>query len=86
VGILAVSADEIVWAVFGAVPRDPHRPRSLAEALRRGLVPPRFMPEALAILRAYDARPRKPTWALPARSLYNDPGWDNVVRALEEDR
>jgi hypothetical protein len=46
------------------------------------------MSEALEILEAIDRRyfPHPPTWALPARSLYNDPGWDNVIRAMEEDR
>ena len=58
---------------------------SLAEAIRRGLVPPCHLQEALEIV-ARLPYPRRPTWALPARSLYNDPGWDNAIRALEEDR
>lgn len=61
------------------------RPRSLAEALRRGLVPEHYLEEAWAIISKYPY-PRRPRTALPARSLYNDASWDNVIRALEEDR
>lgn len=63
---------------------DHHRPRSIAEALRRGLVPPQFMREALEIAAELDRRPRKPKCALPARSLYNDHSWDNAVRVIED--
>ena len=64
------------------------QPHSIYQAIRLGLVPQRLMSEALEILEAIDRRyfPHPPTWALPARSLYNDPGWDNVIRAMEEDR
>jgi hypothetical protein len=65
---------------------DRSRPRSLFEAMRRGLIPPQHMAEAKKIMAMMDSRPRKPKTALPARSAYNDPSWDNVVRALEEDR
>jgi hypothetical protein len=30
--------------------------------------------------------PHSPTWSLPARPDDASPSWDNVVRALEEDR
>jgi hypothetical protein len=62
-----------------------NRPNSLLVALQRGLVPPEFVSEAREILAGYPY-PRTPRTALPARSEYNNPGWDNVVRALEEDR
>ncbi len=77
-------SEAIIYAVFRSGPKAPVR--SLCEAMRRGIIPPRYVGEALAILKQYDSRPRKPTWAIPARSLYNDPGWDNVIRAYEEDR
>lgn len=62
------------------------RPRSLCEALRRGLIPKMHLTAAMQILISYTDRPRKPTWALPARSLYNDPSWDDAVRILERDK
>lgn len=58
---------------------------SLLRALELGLVPEQFKEQAVAILKSYPY-PRNPKWALPARSEYNNGGWDNVVRALEEDR
>ena len=61
--------------------------RSLAEAKRRGDIPLQFMPTADAMLAriAVHHSPR-PTTGIPARSAYNDPGWDNLIRAMEEDR
>jgi hypothetical protein len=38
---------------------------------------------ARAYVRPY---PHSPTWSLPARPDDASPSWDNVVRALEEDR
>ena len=62
-------------------------PRSIFRALQLGLVPEQYRKEAMAIIADLDKKyTRHPKWALPARSLYNDPGWDNVVRALDEDR
>jgi hypothetical protein len=58
---------------------------SIAEALRLRLVPLEYVAEAIELVESFPY-PRPPTWAVPARSLYNDPGWDNVVRALDEDR
>lgn len=60
-------------------------PRSLNEALRRGLVPRALMAQAYRIVDSYPY-PRRPATAIPARSEYNNPGWDDVVRAYEEDR
>lgn len=63
------------------------RPHSLYRALELGLVPDHYLDEAWAIVESLDKQyPRQPKTAIPARSLYNDPGWDNVIRALEEDR
>ncbi len=80
--------DLILRAVFAKKSSRGFPPHSLFEAWRRGWIPKPFMKEALEILRRLESEyPRKPTRAIPARGLpYNDPGWDNVVRALEEDR
>lgn len=37
-------------------------------------------------MRKDDVYPRRPSWSLPARPDDASPGWDNVVRAYEEDR
>ena len=76
--------DWVVWALLRG-PRDPSVPHSLAEALRRGLVPPEYRQEAEAIVGSYPY-PRRPSWSLPATPDETDPGWDNVVRAAEEDQ
>lgn len=60
-------------------------PHSLYVALSKNLVPREFVEEAEKLVNSYPY-PRKATTALPARSLYNDHSWDNVVRAAEEDR
>jgi hypothetical protein len=61
--------------------------RTLAEAMRRGDVPPQLLPEARLVLEEIEkAFPPIATTSLPARSLYNNPGWDDVIRAAEEDR
>ncbi len=75
--------DELAQIMFRAV-YGVRKIRSLCEAMRQGLVPDWAMSEAKMILESLDSRVLKPTWALPARSLYNDPGWDNVVRAIED--
>lgn len=59
--------------------------RSLAEAVRRNLVPAKFIKNAYRILDRYPY-PRSPSTCLPARGEHNNPGWDNVIRAYEEDR
>lgn len=58
-------------------------PHSLAVALEEGLIPYPYQAMAIEIISRYPY-PRTPTTALPARSKYNDPGWDNVIRAYEE--
>lgn len=76
-------------AIFDLTPRRtlvPGAPRSLAEAIRLGIIPPDRIEEARRIVDSYPY-PRRPATAIPARGLpYNNPGWDNVVRAAEEDR
>jgi hypothetical protein len=77
--------EQLLRALIGS----PTPPRclthSLYEALRRGLVPPQMQKEARALLDSFPY-PRRPTTAIPDRSEYHDPGWDDVVRALDEDR
>lgn len=60
-----------------------NRPRSLAEALRRGLVPASLVEEAERIIASYPY-PRKPQTCIPARTPYNDNSFDNVVRCYED--
>lgn len=61
------------------------RPHSLFRALQLGLVPGEYLEAAQAIVNGFPY-PRRPSTGIPARSLYNDPSWDNVIRAYEEDR
>lgn len=75
----------LLGIAMGSVSRH-RRTNSLFEALRQGLVPPRFIKVATEIVEGYPY-PRRPSSAIPARGLpYNDPGWHDVVRAYEEDR
>jgi hypothetical protein len=78
----------IVQAMMRAMlPPDPNRPRSLFMALKRGLVPKQFLQAALEIERRLDeCYPRRPKTCAPSGPNHNDPGWDNVIRAYEEDR
>lgn len=77
-----MTAEEaVIDAIFN--PRDPTVPHSIAEALRRGLVPREYLKECHKLLASYPY-PRKPQTTLPARSEYNNPSWDNAVRALED--
>jgi hypothetical protein len=62
-------------------------PNSLAEALRRGVVPDEYLAQAMVIVNSY-VYPRRPKTARPDPSWRdnNNPAWDNVVTALDEDR
>ena len=64
------------------------RPRSLAEAARRGLIPACYLDEAIKIM--YDLADNPPTRRVPTRtdpSYKNDPDpwWDNNIRVYDED-
>jgi hypothetical protein len=60
-------------------------PHSLRVALERGLVPRQYLRAAWALLQSYPY-PRQPQWSIPATPEDAPPSWDNVVRALDEDR
>lgn len=77
--------DQLIRQVLNSL--SPWRPRSLVEALRRGLVPDRFKAEAREVLEWLELNcPTVAHTALPSRSESNDPSWDNTIRAYEEDR
>lgn len=64
-------------------------PYSIYEAMRRGLVPVAYVPKAVEIVEYLMNRspsPPPPPLSDPSWMNNNDPGWDNALRALEEDR
>jgi hypothetical protein len=85
-----MKSGHVEWAewIYGVIfdPPDPARPRSLLMAWQRGLIPDWAWPEAEAIMRELDDRPRKPRTGPKRRIGDSDPSWDDVIRAMKEDR
>jgi hypothetical protein len=83
-------AQELLDKIFGRLAPCAHianPPHSVAEALRRQLVPVEFLADAFKVLGQIETDYSPcPHSSIPATRDDVPPSWDNVVRAYEEDR